>query len=40
MTLCQFGNAAFVPYDNGVLIVPQSVRRYEGKTIYMERTTN
>ena len=39
MTLCQFGNASFVPYENGMLIVPQSVFRYEGKTIYMERST-
>lgn len=39
MTLCQFGNASFIACDGGVLIVPQSVCRYEGKTIYIERTT-
>lgn len=40
MALCQFGNATILPYQRGVLIVPQSVCRYSGKTIYIERTTN
>lgn len=36
MALFQFGNAQLQPFRNGVLITPQSVCRYNGKTIYHE----